>query len=45
MYAQLGEQIGYEIRRVDTSRPWLMGGAVMLIAGLGAGIALGRRLP
>jgi Ca-activated chloride channel homolog len=45
VYAELGEQIGYEIRRVDTSRPWLMGGAVMLIAGLGAGIALGRRLP
>ena len=45
VYAELGEQIGYEIRRVDTSRPWLIGGALLLIAGLGAGIALGRRLP
>jgi len=45
VYAELGEQIGYEMRRVDSSRPWLMGGAVLLIAGLGAGLALGRRLP
>jgi Ca-activated chloride channel family protein len=45
VYAELGEQIGYEMRRVDASRPWLMGGAVLLIAGLGSGLALGRRLP
>jgi Ca-activated chloride channel family protein len=45
VYAELGEQIGYEMRRVDSSRPWLMGAALLLTAGLGAGIALGRRLP
>ena len=45
VYAELGEQIGYEMRRVDASRPWMMGGALLLVAGLGAGIALGRRLP
>jgi Ca-activated chloride channel homolog len=45
VYAELGEQIGYEMRRVDASRPWMMGGALLLIAGLGTGIALGRRLP
>jgi Ca-activated chloride channel family protein len=45
VYAQLGEQIGYEVRRVDTSRPWLAGGALLLMLGLGAGIVLGRRLP
>jgi Ca-activated chloride channel family protein len=45
VYAELGEQIGYETRRVDTSRPWLAGGSLLLIAGVGAGIALGRRLP
>ena len=45
VYAELGEQIGYEMRRVDSSRPWLMGGALLLTAGLGAGLALGRRLP
>ena len=45
VYAELGEQIGYEMRRVDASRPWLLGGALLLIAGLGAGLALGRRIP
>jgi len=45
VYSELGEQIGYETRGVDTSRPWLMGGALLLVLGLGAGIAMGRRLP
>ena len=45
VYSELGEQIGYEMRRVDASRPWMMGGALLLIAGLGTGLALGRRLP
>src|SRR5687768_13156928 len=45
VYAELGEQIGYEIRRVDTSRPWLAGGSLLLIVGVGTGLALGRRLP
>ena len=45
VYAQLGEQIGYELRKVDVSRPWLAGGALMLFIGVGAGIGLGRRLP
>jgi Ca-activated chloride channel homolog len=33
------------MRKVDTSRPWLAGGALMLVVGVGAGIGLGRRLP
>jgi Ca-activated chloride channel family protein len=33
------------MRRVDASRPWMMGGALLLVAGIGAGLALGRRLP
>jgi Ca-activated chloride channel family protein len=45
VYAELGEQIGYEMRRVDTSRPWLAGGVLLLVGGIGAGLALGRRLP
>lgn len=45
VYGQLGEQIGYEMRKVDTSRPWLAGGALLLVVGVGAGIGLGRRLP
>lgn len=45
VYAELGEQIGYETRRVDTSRPWMIAAAVLLVGGVGGGIALGRRLP
>jgi Ca-activated chloride channel family protein len=30
---------------MDTSKPWLAGGALLLVAGLGIGLALGRRLP
>ncbi len=45
VYAELGEQIGYETRHVDVSRPWLAGGALLLMTGVGAGLALGRRLP
>lgn len=45
VYAELGEQIGYEVRRVDTSKPWLAGGVLLLVAGVGSGLALGRRLP
>jgi Ca-activated chloride channel homolog len=45
VYSELGEQIGYEVRRVDTSRPWLAGGVLILVGGVGAGLALGRRLP
>ncbi len=45
VYAELGEQIGYEVRRVDTSRPWLAGGALLLVVGVGSGLALGRRFP
>jgi Ca-activated chloride channel family protein len=28
---------------VDTSRPWLAGGSLLLIVGVGSGLALGRR--
>ena len=46
VYAELGEQIGYEIRQVDTSRPWLAGGALLLVVGRRQrASALGRRLP
>jgi Ca-activated chloride channel family protein len=45
VYETLGEQIGYEVRRVDTSRPWLIGGALLAILGMGSAFALGRRLP
>ncbi|HEY0813608.1 MAG TPA: VWA domain-containing protein [Pseudonocardia sp.] len=45
VYARLGEQIGYETRTVDASRPWLTGGTLLMMLGLGTGIGLGRRIP
>lgn len=45
VYAELGEQIGYEMRRVDVSKSWLAGGALLLVVGVGSGLVLGRRLP
>jgi Ca-activated chloride channel family protein len=45
VYSQLGDQIGYETRQVDVSRPWLAAGALLLVVGLGAGVVLGRRFP
>lgn len=45
VYSELGQQIGYELRRVDVSHPWLVGGVLLLVVGVGAGLALGRRLP
>jgi Ca-activated chloride channel family protein len=39
------EQIGYEMRRVDASRPWLMGAALLLAAGCGRRDRARPRLP
>ncbi|MEQ3553618.1 VWA domain-containing protein [Pseudonocardia nematodicida] len=45
VYSDLSEELGYEEREVDASRPWLVGGVLLLVAGLGVGIVMGRRLP
>lgn len=45
VYAQLRDQIGYEVRTVDVSRPFLAVGALLLAAGLGLGLVWGRRIP
>jgi Ca-activated chloride channel family protein len=45
VYKTLGEQIGYETRKIDVSRPWLIVGTLLAAAGLGVGFALGRRVP
>lgn len=45
VYSQLGEQIGYETRLVDQTRPWLALGTLLMMIGLGSGIVLGRRIP
>ncbi len=45
VYGELGEEIGYETKQVDVSKPWLAGGTLLAVVGLGAGVLLGRRLP
>jgi Ca-activated chloride channel family protein len=45
VYQNLSEQIGYEVRRVDTSRPWLIAGFLLAMAGMATAFVLGRRLP
>ncbi|MEJ3651792.1 VWA domain-containing protein [Actinomycetes bacterium KLBMP 9759] len=45
VYDQLGEQIGYELRKVDVSFPWLGSGVFLLVVGVAAGLLLGRRFP
>ncbi|WP_034271895.1 VWA domain-containing protein [Haloechinothrix halophila] len=45
VYEDLGEQIGYEIKKADASKPWLALGTLALIAGAGASLFIGQRLP
>jgi Ca-activated chloride channel family protein len=45
IYEQLREQIGYETRKVDVSKPWFAGGTLVTMLGLGSALAFGRRIP
>ncbi len=45
VYAQLGEQIGYEIKQKDVSRPWVIAGTVALILGAAGALVIGQRIP
>lgn len=45
VYATLGEQIGYEIKHADASRPWLMLGTLVLIGAAGSSLLISQRLP
>ncbi|RIJ70977.1 VWA domain-containing protein [Nakamurella silvestris] len=45
VYAQLGEQIGYEIKNQDASRPWVIGGTIVVILAAGAALVLTQRIP
>jgi Ca-activated chloride channel homolog len=45
VYAQLGEQIGYEIKQRDVSRPWMIAGTAMVIIGSATALALTSRIP
>jgi Ca-activated chloride channel family protein len=45
VYAQLGEQIGYEIKQRDVSRPWMIAGVALVIIGSAAALAFTSRIP
>jgi Ca-activated chloride channel family protein len=41
----LGEQIGYETKRTDASKPWLIAGTIIAMLAAGSALAIGQRLP
>jgi len=45
VYETLGEQIGYEIKDIDASRPWLILGTLVLIGAAGSSLLISQRLP
>ena len=45
VYSQLGEQIGYEIKQKDVSRPWLIAGAIVTMIGAAVALATSGRIP
>ncbi|WP_298177685.1 VWA domain-containing protein [Saccharomonospora sp.] len=45
VYDSLGEQIGYEIKETDVSKPWVMLGTITLIGAAVSSLLIGQRLP
>ena len=45
VYDSLGEQIGYEIKETDASKPWVMLGTITLIGAAVGSLLIGQRLP
>ena len=45
VYADLGEQIGYELKDADASKPWVVVGTLFLMLGAAASLFFGQRLP
>ncbi|MEV4050546.1 VWA domain-containing protein [Amycolatopsis sp. NPDC049688] len=45
VYADLGEQIGYELKDADASKPWVVVGTLILMLGAVASLFFGQRLP
>lgn len=45
VYSELGEQIGYEVKEQDNSRPWLIGGTLAVILAAGAALTVSQRIP
>ncbi len=45
VYSQLGEQIGYEIKQEDVSRPWMIAGTILVMIGAAGALVVGGRIP
>jgi Ca-activated chloride channel family protein len=45
VYDTLGEQIGYETKDADASRPWLMLGTLAALVAAGSALLIGQRMP
>jgi Ca-activated chloride channel homolog len=45
VYSQLGEQIGYEIKQQDNSRPWVIGGTLIVMLAGFAALLVTQRVP
>jgi len=45
IYAELGEQIGYETKQQDVSKPWIIAGTMLVILGSAAALVLTARIP
>ena len=45
VYGDLGEQIGYELKDADASKPWVVAGTLILMIGAAASLFFGQRLP
>ncbi|WP_104480289.1 VWA domain-containing protein [Actinokineospora auranticolor] len=45
VYDTLGEQIGYEIKEADASRPWLILGTIAALIAAAGSLVLSQRLP
>jgi Ca-activated chloride channel family protein len=45
VYADLGEQIGFELKDADASKPWVVIGTLILMIAAGSSLLIGQRLP
>ncbi len=45
VYSELSDQIGYETKEQDVSRPWMIAGTILVMLGAAGALNLGSRIP
>ncbi len=45
VYSELSDQIGYETKQQDVSRPWMIAGTILVMIGAAGALILGSRIP